>query len=160
MSAFVILGDPKNREVLLSIETATEAQRQGIRRGFFKLGKELRAEARREITKGLKTGVRRRVRGRTGRMRWHTASAAGESHANVTFKLRESIGWKAQQFETYYFGYGVALRGATPAPRYAAYVEDGTSKMSARPSLQNAMDVILPKTARWFAAEIMKEFEG
>jgi hypothetical protein len=157
MSSFAVLGTPGNREVFLSLETATERQRQGIRRGFFRLGKRLDKDARRGINRGRKTGVRRRVTTRTGRRRWHIASAPGESHANVTFKLRDSLGWKVRGFERMDFGYGVATQWRKRAPRYASYVEEGTARMAARPSIQNAIVKVVPKSRDWFLHEMQKE---
>ena len=79
--------------------------------------------------KGGRTYIRRTASGRTRR---HVASAAGESHANMTGKLRRSLGFRVntRQME---FGYGVTKGDA---PDYAGFVNDGTSKMDARPSLE------------------------
>ena len=78
-----------------------------------------------------------RVRTGAGkRTRRHRASAPGQSHANLSGRLRRSIGWKVRGSKQLEFGYGL---GKEEAPDYAAFVEGGTSRMKARSSLLNAM---------------------
>jgi HK97 gp10 family phage protein len=71
-----------------------------------------------------------------GHKRRHVASAAGETHANMTGALRRSLSYKATANEIE-FGYGV---GTTQAPKYSRSVEFGTKSMKARPSLQNGIE--------------------
>lgn len=120
---------------LARIERADPAARRAIRRAFFELGRKLRDGASREILHGRKTGRTYFVRGPGGRRRRHIASAPGETHANLTGKLRRSIGWKVKGIRGMDFGYGVA--GRHQAPVYDEHVEFGTGRMEPRPSLDN-----------------------
>ena len=144
-----VRSNPRNAAEWDNLAHIKQEYRQGIRRGWLELGKALKKEARDEITHGRKTGNVYRVRSRTGKTtRRHQASAPGESHANVTHTLRDSIGWKVLGFSRREFGYGVTGR---PTPKYAPFVEYGTfgsagrsggrsSRMMPRPTLKNAID--------------------
>jgi len=128
----------RNREVYLSVDQLGTRTAQGIRAGFFELGKDLRQTANKEILRKPKKGRTYVVRGPAGRRRRHVASAPGETHANLRGTLRRSMGWRVQGASSMEFGYGVGYR-AKPAPDYAGYVEDGTRDMAPRPSLGNAV---------------------
>jgi HK97 gp10 family phage protein len=139
--------DRRNRRVNELLKDPAANINRSIRQGFFKLGRDLKAEANREILKGTKTGRvyyirtasgrKRRGRKRRGRKRRHVSSAPGETHANITGNLRRSIGWVVTGSKYLNFGYGVDPRG--PAPEYGEWLEFGTTRMKARPTLQNAI---------------------
>ena len=128
----------QNGRSILAIQATEETTRRGLRQGMFRAGHTLISAASTEILHGKKTGriyIRKDSRGRRRR---HLSSAPLETHANMTGALRRSLSfqmWGSQGIE---FGYGVS--GGTPAPEYAAWVEFGTTKMKARPSLLNALD--------------------
>jgi len=134
--------------------TVNDGVRRAIRQGFFEFGKDLRDTASQEILRRPKGGRTYIVRQGKRRFR-HTASAPGETHANLSGKLRRSIGFQIHGSRSMDFGYGVDPRG--PAPDYAIYVEDGTSRMAARPSLQNAIRVTLRNGEVYFATGIRAE---
>lgn len=149
---------PGNRAVWVKLSLVDQQMREGIRRGFFELGKSLKREANTEILRKprsgnvyFRVGFGRQSRSRSGFYttvrRRHVASLPYETHANWTGKLRKSIGWKVAGFSRREFGYGVS-RGNDP--EYAPFVEFGTfgkagrsggmsSRMLPRPSLENAI---------------------
>lgn len=131
------IASRQNDRVFGRIENLDKLTRQGLRRGMFRAGQSLRAEASREILKGSKTGriYIRRIAG--GRRRRHQASAAGETHANLTGTLRRSLSFQLRGSTEIEFGYGVS--SGRSAPDYARFVEFGTTRMKARPSLRNAL---------------------
>lgn len=128
----------RRNELIFKLLTDTNANiRRSIRQAFFELGRDLKATANKEILRKPKGGRTYFIRAPGGRRRRHVASAPGETHANMTGAARRSIGWQVNGSDSLTFGYGVDPRG--PAPDYAEFLEFGTSKMAARPSLQNAM---------------------
>jgi len=136
--------DIGNRRVYVHIDNLPSRTKRSIRQGFFELGKDLKQTANKEILRKPKGGRTYIVRGPSGRRRRHVASAPGETHANLTGKLRRSLGWQVHGAHSMEFGYGVGGAGAglKPAPEYAEYVEFGTRKMAARPSLANAIRAV------------------
>lgn len=131
------IEDRRNARVNELLDDATVNIKRTIRQGFFQLGKDLKITANKEILRRPKKGRVYYIRTRGGRSRRHVASAPGETHANITGALRRSIGWVVAGSESLTFGYGVDPRG--PAPDRAEWLEFGTTRMKARPSLQNAM---------------------
>jgi len=129
--------------------------REGIRWAFFEIGRDLKNTANTDILKKPKTGKIYIIRSSNGRKRRHRASAPGESHANLTGKLRRSIGWRVRGDTMLRFGYGLQER----APDYAAFVENGTSKMAARPSLENSVKKNLRNAEVHFARSLNRRFE-
>jgi HK97 gp10 family phage protein len=154
-----VRGDRMNETVFARIRGGEVATRRSIRRAFFELGKDLKAEANREILRRPKHGRTYIVRGRSGRPRRHVASAPGETHANLSGRLRRSISWKVHGDERMEFGYGVSTTDANAAPEYDLFVEYGTSRMAARPSLRNAIDATQSHVERDFQDAMTRAFE-
>ncbi len=115
--------------------------RRVVRQFMFAMGIDMKKEAQKEIDTGSKTGAKRP---RAVRKRWPRssmrASAAGETHANLSWRTRNSIGWKVNGVKQLRFGYGVAPQ-KQKMPSYAPFLEEGTPRgqMGARPSLLNAI---------------------
>ena len=147
---------PGNREVWVKLARIDQATREGIRRGFFELGKSLKREANAEILRVPRAGMVYRKRYASGAARYHTASVPYETHANWTGKLRKSIGWKVAGFSRREFGYGVS-RGNDPD--YAPFVEFGTKNMKPRPSLENAIKATRRDGEVQFAEAINRELK-
>jgi hypothetical protein len=84
------------------------------------------------------------------------ASAPGETHANLSGRLRRSIGWKVSGTHEMEWGYGVVQK-KDEAPYYAPYVEEGTTRMDARPSLGNAVRVVGDRVGGHFARMFERE---
>lgn len=108
---------------------------QGVEYAAYVSGKGLVKTTSAQILEKPKGGKTYIIRTRSGRKRRHVASKAGESHANLSGKLRRSLSFKVDpnQLE---FGYGVTKNDA---PDYAGFVENGTRKMQPRPSLKNGI---------------------
>lgn len=160
--------DERGRTVYREVEAAPNRMQQVFRRGFITFMTALKKRANHEILHGKKTGrvywyygtwASRRIRG--SRRRRHQASAAGETHANLTGRLRRSLSWRVNGWERAEFGYGVSTDKGDRAPRYAPWVEFGTKhagfgqKMAPRPTLKNAIlkEEAEPHFRRAFDAE-------
>jgi len=150
-----IRADRQNDKVLLKIAHAGELTERGIRQGFFRLAKDLHGTANEDILRKPKKGKTYIVRGPSGRKRRHVASAPGESHANLSGKLRRSMGWKVSGAKLMEFGYGA---GPETAPDYAPFVENGTRRMAARPSLGNSVRKNIRNGELHFVREVMRRF--
>ena len=157
---FEIKDGKGNRKALGLYENADKRwSRRVLRQFWFRLGKDLKAEANRAVLdRGSKSGRVYIVRGPSGRRRRHQASAPGQSHANLSGTLRKSISWKIQGTHQMDFGYGL---GTKPAPVYADAIELGRAdgSIEPRPTIENA----IPRgTARWrahFDAVVAEEFK-
>jgi len=119
--------DEKGAEALVAgkIKNLDGATRAGIRMGLYNLGKALKKTASADMLRKDKTGRIYRYKGRR-----HQASAAGQSAANRSGKLRKSIDFTVQGSDGLTFG--------ANAP-YSTFLELGTARMAARPTLQNSM---------------------
>jgi HK97 gp10 family phage protein len=108
------------------IKNLDGATRAGIRLGLYNLGTNLKKTASKEmLDKKSKRGRLYRYKGRP-----HRASAPGQTAANRSGTLRKSINFAVQGSEGLTFGARAS---------YAAFLEQGTSKMLPRPTLQNSM---------------------
>ena len=141
----------QNEKVYLKIKRMDESVRRGIRHGWFDLGADLRRTTSKDILRRPKSGRVYIVRGPSGRRRRHVASSPGETHANLSGKLRRSLGFNIRGWESMEFGY---LRDT---PEYADFIENGTNKMEPRPSLRNNIRKTLRNAENYFDARIKKE---
>ena len=148
--------DQQSRTAVLTLERLSQLTSSGIKHASFVSGRGLVRATSDEIIRKPKGGRTYIIRDRAGRRRRHVASAAGETHANMSGKLRCSLGFKAgvNQLE---FGYGVQKGDA---PEYAEWVEFRTGKMKARPSLQNGIKSQRRNFQNNFEREISKRLEG
>jgi len=146
-----------NDLVFGKIKNLEKTTKEGLRRGMFKAGQGLRSEASRAILKDKKTGVVYNRRTRTGGRRRHQASAAGETHANMTGTLRRSLSFQLKGTQSLEFGYGVS--SGNEAPKYAKFVEFGTKNMKPRPSLKNALNAEQGNIVQHFGSGIKKAFK-
>ena len=128
--------DSSSRKALAKIENLDKLTREGVEYAAYVSGKGLVKTTSAEILKKPKGGRVYTIRTASGRKRRHVASAAGETHANMTGKLRKTLSFKVAPTELE-FGYGVTKNDA---PEYAKSVEFGTSRMKPRPSLQNGIN--------------------
>ncbi len=110
-------------------ETIAKRMAKGSRQALFFIGRDLRRTARKKILDKPKTGKIYIVR-RGKRTRRHQASAPGEAPANLTGKLRKSVGFKVRGSRQLEFGAG--LDGVN----YAGFLENGTTRMEPRPYLR------------------------
>jgi len=147
----------QNDKVFGRIENIGKLTKRGLRQGMFKAGHTLISSANEEILRGVKSGKTYIRKDRRGRWRRHIASAPGETHANMSGMLRRSLSFQLRGSSEIEFGYGVSS-GKT-APDYAEFVEFGTSKMKARPSLKNALEAEQGNLTQHFENGIVKEFK-
>lgn len=163
MITVTVKDRPRAERAFASIERTPSSTRRAIRQAWFDLGIDLRAEANAEILRKPKGGRVYVVRGPGGRRRRHVASAPGETHANLTGRLRKSISWKVHGTDSMEFGYGISTRPSEDAPEYDEHVEFGTSRMEPRPSLDNAIEAKQGDAERNFVDAMdraFKEFTG
>lgn len=157
-----VYEDSATRQAFISIDNLEQATRRGIRQGFFRSGQKLRADARRNIIKGPKTGRLYRVRGRKRR---HRASAPGESPANLTGNLQRSVGFQIYGMDRMEFGYRESGGGARSGSAfYGKFLELGTHKRATgqrliepRPNLNPTVKRNNRNVQRYMESAIMAE---
>lgn len=157
------IREAKSNEVVYAkLTTYQKRIKRSVRRGFFRYGKLLKSTASKNILdKSKKTGriYFRTIKG--GARRRHQASAAGETHANLSGALRRSLAWKVPAASnTLFFGYGLNK----PAPIYAKWVEFGHKnrnktkpRVEARPSIQNTINATKGDAEKFLEQEVKKE---
>lgn len=124
------IAGPMNQRAFVQLGDLEDRTRRGIRRFWFFLGKTLVKSFNTSVLKKPRSGrvYTRRIKG--GARRRHVASRAGETAANLTGNYRRSIGYKIRGVEEMTFG---------NRAEYAGFLENGTSRMAARPGLGNAV---------------------
>lgn len=122
-------ADYNNKRVYAHLDEAEDNTRRGIRQFWFALGKALLKSFNRSVLARPRAG--RVYQSRRGRR--HTASLAGESPANRTGVYRKSAGFQLRGAMEMQFG---------AAAEYAGFLENGTSRMRARPGLGNAVSSV------------------
>ena len=122
-----------HRKMIIDLGNLDRDTKYGIGRGFYKLGKSLRATANKQILERPKTGKTYIVRrGPTGRRFRHIASARGESFANSSGAARRTLGFDVSGSESLEFGF---KKNANTD--YVKYLEDEESLN--RPALKNSV---------------------
>ena len=153
-------ADRRNTKAFKLLNALIPRTRIAIRNTWFAVGLQLDKEARKEINRKPKSGRTYFIRvGRSKKVRRHIASAPGETHANRSYKLRNSVSWKVHGSEMMEFGYGFSTTASNKAPFYDSYVEDGTSKMKPRPSIGNAVAAVKGTVEDRFQKEMLAEFK-
>ncbi len=127
--------DRLSRETVLKINTMGRLTKQMVEFAAWDSARGLRSATSVEILRRPKSGRTYIRRDRLGRRRRHVASAPGETHANMSGRLRRSLSFRVNSREIE-FGYGVTDGSA---PDYAGFVEFGTKRMKERPSLRNGI---------------------
>lgn len=139
-----------NQKVFLQIDQLEQRSERGIRQGFFKLGSRLTQELRQELLKKNKRGRVYIRKDRAGRRRRHRASAAGQTPANRTGNYRKNVGYQIRGSQQLEFG---VRNGA----EYAKFLEDGTSRMAARPGIGNAVKATARDARSFFDSSLERE---
>lgn len=121
--------DPSSNPTVLKIKGLGRLTREALELSSWQTGRQLKKNTSDDILKKPKGGRTYVIRTAAGIARRHVASAPGETHANLSGALRRSLGFsvKPNELEFGYFN----------PPKYGEFVEFGTRKMSARPSLRN-----------------------
>lgn len=122
-------ADHNNKQVNAQINELEDRTRRGIRQFWFTLGKSLLKSFNEAVLEKPRGGRVYRVRRGKSRRR-HVASQPGESPANLSGDYRRSAGYQIRGTQEMEFG---------ATADYAGFLENGTSKMRARPGLGNAV---------------------
>lgn len=125
-----------DRDTVVMINTMGRLTKRQVELAAWKSARGLRSATSQEILRKPKGGRTYIRRDRLGRRRRHVASSPGETHSNMTGRLRRSLSFRVNSSEIE-FGYGVTDGSA---PEYAGWVEFGTKRMKPRPSLQNGIN--------------------
>lgn len=149
------VADRNNPRVFGRIENIEGLTRRGLRQGMFRAGHDLITEASREILRGTKTGRTYIRRDRRGRRRRHRSGAPGQTHANFSGAARRSLSFQLRGASEIEFGYGVS--SGRDAPEHARFIEFGTRRMRARPSIGNAITAQQRNITQHFQREILDE---
>ncbi len=144
---FEIKAGPGHTKFINKFHTLDMDFKRGIRQGFFAVGSNLKVTAQHQMIEGPQTG--RVYRTRRGRIR---ASAPGQTPANRTGALRRSIGFQIAGSDSMQFGAG----GRASGVNYARPLERGTSRMSPRPLLGNAVKANQAITLRLFSDAVTR----
>ncbi len=127
--------DRLSKQTVLKINNLDRLMKREVEFAAWKSAKGLQSATSQEILRRPKSGRTYTRRDKLGRRRRHVASAPGETHANMTGRLRRSLSFRVNHREIE-FGYGVTKGDA---PEYAEPIENGTRRMAARPSLRNGI---------------------
>lgn len=141
--------NPANKEVFIQIANLANINKEAIRKAFYYVGKDLVATAKTDIMKKPKHGITYRV-SKNGRMVMHTASKAGEAPANLRGNLKKGLDYEVQGSDEMTFG-------VRDTVEYAGYLEDGTSKMKARPYLKTSIEENFGNIQRHFEEQIKRD---
>lgn len=122
-----------SRKSVLRVQGLKHLTKEAVEYGSYVSGRGLVKATSADILRKPKKGRTYVRRDRLGRRRRHVASAPGETHANMTGKLRRSLQFVVRGSRELKFGYGAQRNDA---PDYAD-IENGLGKVSPRPSLRN-----------------------
>jgi len=143
----------KNLEFALWVKNQPPNIRRGIRQGFFAVGEDLVKESRRLIRRPPKTGRLYRI---AGRRRRHRASAPGEAPANLTGALARSIAFSISGSDNMEFGSRTDEPGAIKTGEYAAILENGSAKISARPYIKPSVEKVNRRARNRFESALKR----
>lgn len=142
--SFAFRIDPGNKKVFFDLGRSAAGTKRGVRQGLWALARDLRTGVRKRIKEKPKTGRLYRIKGRRRR---HRASAPGEDPANLTGKLRNSVGFDIRGTSQLEFGYRDTVD-------YGKFLEVGTNKMKPRPALTNQVNQSARNARQHFEREI------
>lgn len=139
-----------HNEMVLNVRNLDKATRRGVRQGFYKLGKSLKATANKNILEKPKSGRTYIIRrGPTGRRFRHIASSRGESFANVSGAARRTLGFDVRGANHLEFGFR-----KNSQTEYTKLLED-TNKLN-RPTLKIAIKQNQRNSVKLFEREIKR----
>lgn len=166
---FKIKADWRNRKVIIKTDMLGDLTRKGIRAAYYELGKDLVKESRNLINKKPKHGRLYKIM-KKGSFVMHRASAPGEAPAVITGRTRSSIDFQVQGGVRMLFGARRNVKLAATAVgvgftakglrrqivNYPAWLEEGTSRMKARPYLLPSIKNNYRNAERHFQDQIKK----
>jgi len=150
----------KNAEVRRMIEKNALRARTGIRKAFYKMGRQMSAIAKEDISTGVKTGrvyyyhptVFGVKQTKNGKRNFnikiaHRSSAPGESPAKITGALMKSISYSVRGAKHLEYGAnGIPIKGnhGITVSKYPLFLEEGyqtnNKTLLPRPALKNSID--------------------
>ncbi len=117
--------DHRNRTVFITIDQSLPRFRNGLRGALKEIGKENSKHNKMLIKNPPKTGRIYKFQGRD-----HQASAPGQPPADRSGDLRKTSGYRVYGHSRMEFGDRMS---------YGKYLEDGTSRMKARPHIKRTV---------------------
>lgn len=151
-------------DVLEQVRHLGDDMGRAMRHTWFAIGDDFIKRAQKEIKRKPKSGrvymirissKKQRKYGLSTRTR-HVASAPGETHANRSGDLMDSLGYKVRGSDSVELGYGVG----EPRVDYDVFVEDGTKRMKPRPSVELALKYIIANGEGHFQRAMAKQLKG
>ena len=161
-----IKSDSENQRVFLKAKGSKAAFKNGIRRGFYSLGKELVKTAKQGILNPPKTGKVYSI-GKEQYVISHQASAAGQYPANQRPAWRTALGLSKERTARLAFSLGFTVHGyymmtfGSQVP-HGKYMQEGTDpangkgKIAPRPFLTLATKANEKNAIKIIEAEIAK----
>ncbi len=152
---FTIKSTRNNQVVQKQIEDSPNAVRTAIRFAFYNIGEDLVRIAKEEFNKP-KSGRFYWTRvGKTGnplkKPRRYQASAPGQAPAVVSGRLRRSLTHRPLSWNKMKFSAG------DKEAFYAPFLEEGTSRMEARPFMSTAVKEVQKDAENYMKIEIKKQ---
>jgi len=147
---------PGNQKVFIKIDTSKKSIRDGIRRAFYLLGKDLVDTAKQGMLKGPKTGRVITIKGVR-----HQQSAPGEYPASRKPAIRRATNQPSNNESRLAFSLGFNVVGSrelhfgSKVP-HGKFLQEGTSKMKPRPFLTKSANTNQRNAQKHFTAQIGK----
>jgi len=117
---FKFSEDPHNKTTYFLIKNMSKNYKKGIKKALYKIGNDIKSEAKRLIKDEPKSGYIYRVIYKRGkRYINHIASAPGEPPANLSGDLAKSLAFKVRGSKGLDFGYEDAI------VKYGKILEEG-----------------------------------
>ena len=151
----MIKVDPDNLRAEIAIKGLSKLTQRGLNQAFFDIGKDLKKTADTLIKDKTKKTGRVYIVRLNGRLHRHQASAPGESPANLTGKLRKSLGYVVSGSNRIDFGAG----GRDSKVNYAKDLEQGTRKILKRPYLISSITANERNFEKHIISRLEKEFK-
>jgi hypothetical protein len=156
-----ITASPENNKIIVQINNIAKASKEGIRKAFYFIGKDLVQTGNELILDQDKNGELY-VKRLGGRLVRHRASSPGQPPANFTGNLRKSLGFDVRGSEQLEFGSrsGPPAAGVSPKQNVADYAKDlevGSSKVEARPYLKPSVKLNERNSYTHFETQLKRE---
>lgn len=135
--------DKKSKKAVIVLKSLDKIIEKAARRAFYLLGKDLVKTARDGIIRGQHSGEKYKGLRRQ-------SSAPGEYPASQSGELQRSIDFRVEGHDTLEFGSTV---------QHGAYLQEGTSKMEARPFLTLALEDNMENAQKLFENVLISEIE-
>ena len=124
---------------------------RGLTKAWELVGKDWQRTTAKEIRRKPKAGRLYTIEVPPGsqRFRRHRASAPGETHAEITGKLRRSLGRRRRGHMDMTVGY------LNKPPPYGKDLEIGTPRVKSRPTIRNGMKAVIRNAQNYFGKQVV-----